>query len=233
MTTAGPARVPRRGRPGRWTTGRAGWVSTLRRPGRRGQRALSGRCPTTRTSGRMAGPGGQGGQLPRDVRVHRPGRADRPGARQLTGGPAALARGISLPSARSTARISGSCPTASCSCAGASYERETAWAPMWAGDQLRQVRVAADTAERDAVLSAARAEAARKREELGQAQLHDTLAASQRAMAGRYREPGGRSSPRTRRPGRRGRRPPGSSGTTPWPRMTSTSAGIRATTWSR
>ena len=68
------------------------------------------------------------------------------------------------------------------------YERETAWAPMWAADQLRQVRVAADTAERDAVLSVTRAEAARKREELAQAQLHDTLAASQQAMAGRYRE---------------------------------------------
>ena len=69
-----------------------------------------------------------------------------------------------------------------------SYERETAWAPLWAGDQLRQVRVAADKAERDAVLSAARAEAARKQEKHDQAQLHDTLAASQRAMAGRYRE---------------------------------------------
>jgi conjugative relaxase-like TrwC/TraI family protein len=68
-----------------------------------------------------------------------------------------------------------------------SYERETAWAPLWAGDQLRQVRVSADKAERDAVLSAARAEAARKREEHDQAQLHDTLAGSQRAMAGRYR----------------------------------------------
>ncbi len=68
-----------------------------------------------------------------------------------------------------------------------SYERETAWAPPWAGDQLRQVRLSADTAERDAVLSAARAEAARKQEELDQAQLHDTLARSQQAMAERYR----------------------------------------------
>ena len=68
-----------------------------------------------------------------------------------------------------------------------SYERETAWAPPWAGDQLRQVRVAADNAERDAVLSAARAEAARKQEEHDQAQLHDTLARSQQAMAERYR----------------------------------------------
>ena len=47
--------------------------------------------------------------------------------------------------------------------------------------------VCADDAEREAVLSAARAEAARKRDEHDQAQLHDTLAGSQRAMAGRYR----------------------------------------------
>ena len=47
--------------------------------------------------------------------------------------------------------------------------------------------MAADTAERDAVLSAARAEAARKQEEHDQAQLHDTLARSQQAMAERYR----------------------------------------------
>ena len=69
-----------------------------------------------------------------------------------------------------------------------SYERETVWAPQWAGDQLRQVRTGADTAEREAVLSAARAEAARKQEKHNQTQLHDTLAGSYRAMAGRYRD---------------------------------------------
>jgi conjugative relaxase-like TrwC/TraI family protein len=67
------------------------------------------------------------------------------------------------------------------------YERETAWAPQWVGDQLRQVRAGADDAERDAVLSSARAEAARKREEHELAGLHDSLARSQRAMAERYR----------------------------------------------
>ena len=67
------------------------------------------------------------------------------------------------------------------------YERETAWAPQWVGDQLQRVRTGADDAEREAVLSSARAEAARKRDEHDQAQLHDTLAGSQRAMAGRYR----------------------------------------------
>ena len=68
-----------------------------------------------------------------------------------------------------------------------SYERETAWAPRWVSDELRQVRTGADDAERDAVLSAARAEAARKQDEHDQAQLHDTLARSQQAMAERYR----------------------------------------------
>ena len=68
-----------------------------------------------------------------------------------------------------------------------SYERETAWAPRWVSDELRQVRTGADDAERDAVLSAARAEAARKQEEHDLAQLHDTLARSQQAMAERYR----------------------------------------------
>jgi hypothetical protein len=69
-----------------------------------------------------------------------------------------------------------------------SYERETAWAPQWVADQLRQVRTGADTAEREAVLSSARAEAARKQEKHDQAQLHDTLAGSYHAMAGRYRD---------------------------------------------
>jgi AAA domain/TrwC relaxase len=68
------------------------------------------------------------------------------------------------------------------------YERETAWAPRWVGDQLRHVRTGADTAEREAVLATARAEAARKQEKHDQADLHDTLAGSYRAMAVRYRD---------------------------------------------
>ena len=68
-----------------------------------------------------------------------------------------------------------------------SYERETAWAPRWVSDELGQVRIGADDAERDAVLSAARAEAAHKQEQHDLAQLHETAARSQRAMAERYR----------------------------------------------
>ena len=68
-----------------------------------------------------------------------------------------------------------------------SYEAETAWAPRWVGDELRQVRIGADTAERDAVLSAARAEAARKQEQRELAETHEAMADSQRAMAEHYR----------------------------------------------
>ena len=68
-----------------------------------------------------------------------------------------------------------------------SYESETAWAPRWVGDELRQVRMGADTAERDAVLSAARAEAARKQEQHEQAETNETMAGSQRALAEHYR----------------------------------------------
>ena len=68
-----------------------------------------------------------------------------------------------------------------------SYERETAWAPRWVSDELRQVRTGAADAERDAVLSAAMAEAARKQEQHELARLHEDMARSQEALAGRYR----------------------------------------------
>ena len=68
-----------------------------------------------------------------------------------------------------------------------SYERETAWAPRWVSDELRQVRTGAADAERDAVLSGAMAEAARKQEQHELAQLHEDMARSQQAMAERYR----------------------------------------------
>ena len=50
------------------------------------------------------------------------------------------------------------------------YEAETAWAPRWVGDELRQVRTGADDAETKAVVSAAQAEAARKQDKLDVAQ---------------------------------------------------------------
>ena len=68
-----------------------------------------------------------------------------------------------------------------------SYESETAWAPRWVSHELRAARQCADDAERDAVLSAARAEAARKQEEHDQAQLHEGKAWLSRTMAERHR----------------------------------------------
>ena len=67
------------------------------------------------------------------------------------------------------------------------YEAETAWAPRWVGDELRQVRTGADDAETKAVVYAAQAEAARKQDKLDAAQLHEDMARSHQAMAGRYR----------------------------------------------
>ena len=68
-----------------------------------------------------------------------------------------------------------------------SYEAETAWAPRWVSNELRAARQCADDAELDAVLSAARAEAARKQEEHNQAQLHEGKAWLSRTMAERHR----------------------------------------------
>ena len=45
----------------------------------------------------------------------------------------------------------------------ASYEAETAWAPRFVGDELRQVRRGADDMGRDATLADAQAQAAQER----------------------------------------------------------------------
>jgi len=68
-----------------------------------------------------------------------------------------------------------------------SYAAETAWAPRWVSAELQAARQCAADAERDAVLSAARAEAARKQEEHDQAQLHEGKAWLSRTMAERHR----------------------------------------------
>ena len=68
-----------------------------------------------------------------------------------------------------------------------SYEAETAWAPRWVSDELRAARQCAGDAERDAVLSAARAEAARKQDQHDQAQLHEGKAWLSRTLAERHR----------------------------------------------
>ena len=69
-----------------------------------------------------------------------------------------------------------------------SYKRETAWAPHWVSDELKAARQSADDAERDAVLSAARAEAARKQEQHDQARVHESKARLAEDMARTHRD---------------------------------------------
>jgi hypothetical protein len=69
-----------------------------------------------------------------------------------------------------------------------SYPVETAWAPPWAGDELRQARTAARDARLGALRAAAEASAAGRRGEHGQARRQQGLAASYQAMHDAYRQ---------------------------------------------
>ena len=68
------------------------------------------------------------------------------------------------------------------------YPVETAWAPPWAGEELRQVRAAARDAHLAALRAAAEATAARTRGEHEQGARQQELAASYQAMHDIYRE---------------------------------------------
>jgi AAA domain len=68
------------------------------------------------------------------------------------------------------------------------YPVETAWAPKWVGDELRQVRTAAEGARLAAIRAAAEAGAAQRRGQHGQASRQRELAASYEAMHEAYRE---------------------------------------------
>jgi len=68
------------------------------------------------------------------------------------------------------------------------YPIETAWAPAWAGDELRQVRAGAQEARLAAIRARAEAEAAQRRGERDEASRQQVLAASYRAMHDAYRE---------------------------------------------
>ena len=219
--------------PGPWTTARACEASTRQRPAPGGLSAPWGRCPKTRTGGRRGRTGPPGsratGRCSRtQIRTSRSARS-----RLTPRRPGSTGTRHSLPCGRRDGQDLRGLSDGQLLMRRGQYERETAWAPQWVGDQLQRVRTGADDAEREAVLSSARAEAARKRDEHDQARLHDTLAGSQRAMAGRYPGAWRRSSLSPWRPGGSGKRPPGNSGTTPWPRKTSTCAGIRTATSSR
>jgi AAA domain/TrwC relaxase len=68
------------------------------------------------------------------------------------------------------------------------YQTETAWAPPWAGDQLRQVRRAAETARVEAIRAAAEAKTAANHGDADLAARHEQLAASYQAIEDTYRE---------------------------------------------
>jgi hypothetical protein len=68
------------------------------------------------------------------------------------------------------------------------YPIETAWAPPWVGDKLRQVRVGAEHARLAAIRADAEAKTTHGRGQQGTAAKQETLAASYRAMHDAYRE---------------------------------------------
>jgi hypothetical protein len=68
------------------------------------------------------------------------------------------------------------------------YPAETAWAPQWVGDELRQVRAGAREARLAAVRAGAEAAAAGRSGHHQAAARHQTLAGSYRAMQEAYRE---------------------------------------------
>jgi hypothetical protein len=67
------------------------------------------------------------------------------------------------------------------------YPLETAWAPQYVGDELRQVRAGAHDARLAAIRAAAEAQAARRHSQHQHAERQQTLAASYRAMHDAYR----------------------------------------------
>jgi hypothetical protein len=67
------------------------------------------------------------------------------------------------------------------------YQAETAWAPRWVGDELRQVRMGADAAAITAIRSEAEAAAAREQGDQTTAARHEMLVSSYRALETAYR----------------------------------------------
>jgi hypothetical protein len=68
------------------------------------------------------------------------------------------------------------------------YPVETAWAPPWVGDELRQVRASARDARLAAIRATAEADNARRHSEHKQAMRRQTLAASYQALHDAYQE---------------------------------------------
>ncbi|HEY2265850.1 MAG TPA: hypothetical protein VGI96_24720 [Streptosporangiaceae bacterium] len=68
------------------------------------------------------------------------------------------------------------------------YPVETAWAPQWVGDELRQVRAGAEEARLAAIRAGAEASAVRRQGRHEQGSRQEVLAAGYRAMQEAYRE---------------------------------------------
>src|SRR6516165_9319193 len=68
------------------------------------------------------------------------------------------------------------------------YPLETAWAPQYVGDELRQVRAGARDARLAAIRASAEAQAAQHRSQHQDAAREETLAASYQAMHDAYRD---------------------------------------------
>ncbi len=68
------------------------------------------------------------------------------------------------------------------------YPIETAWAPKWVGDELRQVRTGARQARLAGIRAAAEAAAAQRRGQHEEASRQQGLAASYQAMHDAYAE---------------------------------------------
>jgi hypothetical protein len=73
-------------------------------------------------------------------------------------------------------------------CLRDTYPIETAWAPPWAGDELRQARTGARDAHLAALRITVEADAAHRRGEHEKARQHQSLASSYLAMHDIYRE---------------------------------------------
>ena len=92
------------------------------------------------------------------------------------------------PSAPSTGPTSAACPTGRLLHLRDTYPVETAWAPQWVGDELRQVRAGAGEARLAAARADADAAAAERSGHHEAAARHRALAASYQAMEDAYRD---------------------------------------------
>ena len=92
------------------------------------------------------------------------------------------------PSARPTARTCAACPTGRLLHLRDTYPVETAWAPQYVGDELRQVRAAAREARLAGLRASAEAAAAAKNGDPGTAARQQELAASYHALHQAYQQ---------------------------------------------